>query len=188
MDNASHGRGGDSTAALACAARSGYLFAHMLEMSKMNTMTDRLRTLVGETLVSTRLDGVKPIRALRQALDTANDLAGRPFCTRAELAERQAGVRSQAAPAAPEPAPVVVYFDGKDHRTKVKVEELLSARNIVFRTLDVSEDEATHAFASNAAKGVEFPIVFIAGSAVGGLHELMQLDVNGELTRRVFGA
>ncbi len=154
----------------------------------MNSLTDRLRTLVGETLISTRLDGIKPIRALRQALGTANDLAGRPFCTRAELVARQQDGHTSPAPSAPEPAPVVVYFDGKDHRSKVKVEELLSARNIAFRTLDVSEDEATRAFASNAGKGVEFPIVFIAGSAVGGLHELMQIDVNGELTRRVFGA
>ncbi len=152
----------------------------------MSNLTDRLRTLVGETLTSTRLDGVKPVRALRLALETANDLAGRPFCTKEELAARQEHV-GLVVKAAPEPAPVVVYFDGKDHRTKVKVEEILKAKNIVFRTLDVSEDEATRSFASSAAKGVEFPIVFIAGTAVGGLHELMQIDVNGELTRRVFG-
>jgi hypothetical protein len=30
--------------------------------------------------------------------------------------------------------------------------------------------------------------LFIAGEPVGGLHELTQLDVNGQLSRRVFGA
>jgi glutaredoxin len=153
----------------------------------MAKLTDRFRTLVGESLASTRLDGVKPVRALREALATANDLAGRPFCTTEELhAQKERPMTGTAA--APEAAPVIVYFDGKDHRTKVKVEDILKARNIAFRTLDVSEDEATRSFASSAAKGVEFPIVFIAGTAVGGLHELMQIDVNGELGRRVFGA
>jgi hypothetical protein len=34
------------------------------------------------------------------------------------------------APSAPLQAPVVVYFDGKDHRTKKKIEELLRGRDI----------------------------------------------------------
>lgn len=153
----------------------------------MGMVTDRLRTLVGEALASRRLDGMAPLRVAREVLGTANDLVGRPFCTSDELAERQRAVRADLGPASREPAPVVVYFDGKDHRTKVKVEELLRGRSIPYRVLDVSEDEATRSFASTAAKGIEFPLVFIAGSAVGGLHELMQLDVNGELGRRVFG-
>lgn len=154
----------------------------------MGLMTDRLRTLVGEALASDRFDGLGPLRTLRGALATANDLVGRPFCTGAELEERQRVVARDAAPAAREPAPVIVYFDGKDQRSKLKVEELLKGRSIPFRVLDVSEDEATRSFATTAAKGIEFPLVFIAGAAVGGLHELMQLDVNGELGRRVFGA
>ncbi len=154
----------------------------------MGMVTDRIRTLVGDALASERFDGVGPLRKTRQLLGTANDLAGRPFCTAAELAESRRGDDGPSAPAAREAAPVVVYFDGKDHRTKTKVEELLQARGIVFRVLDVSEDEATRSFATTAAKATEFPLVFIAGSAVGGLHELMQLDVNGELKRRVFGA
>jgi len=154
----------------------------------MGLVTDRLRTLVGEALASNRLDGLRPLRVVREALGTANDLAGRPFCTEDELTERKRAVGADVGPVVREPAPVIVYFDGKDHRTKVKVEELLKGRSIPFRVLDVSEDEATRSFATTAAKAMEFPLVFIAGSAVGGLHELMQLDVNGELGRRVFGA
>lgn len=150
-------------------------------------ITDRLRTLVGEALASDRFDHVVPVRKAREALGTVNDLAGRPFCTTAELAERTAAEQQRAADLR-EAAPVIVYFDGKDHRTKVKVEELLTSRSIAFRVLDVSEDEATRSFAETASKAKEFPLVFIAGNAVGGLHELQQLDVNGELARRVFGA
>jgi glutaredoxin len=153
----------------------------------MAILTDRLRTVLGEALADDRYDGMRPVRFLREILGTANDLVGRPLCTRAELDARR-DVVAAAAPLAREPAPVVVYFDGKDHRTKKKVEELLEGRGIGFRVLDVSEDEATRSFATTAAKAAEFPLVFIAGAAVGGLHELMQLDVNGELKRRVFGA
>lgn len=153
----------------------------------MGMVTDRIRSFIGEALASERLDGLGPLRTVRELLGTANDLVGRPFFTNAELAAKQA-MMAPAAPTSPEPAPVVVYFDGKDHRTKVKVEEILQARGIAFRVLDVSEDEATRSFATTSAKASEFPLIFIAGTAVGGLHELMQLEVNGELARRVFGA
>ena len=159
----------------------------MSETNQLSLVADRLRTLVAEKLASDRFDGLAPLRVLREALGTVNDLAGRPFCTPEELAERRRAVLVHDKPVVREPAPVVVYFDGKDHRTKVKVEELLKSRSIAFRVLDVSEDEATRTFASAAAKGIEFPIVFIAGTAIGGLHELTQMDVNGELARRVNG-
>ena len=90
-------------------------------------------------------------------------------------------------PAVREQAPVIVYFDGKDQRTKTKVEELLNAREIKFRLLDVTNDEAERSWVITAAKSEEFPIVVIAGTPVGGFHELMQLDVTGELKKRVFG-
>jgi len=81
---------------------------------------------------------------------------------------------------------VMLYFDGKDHRTKKKVEELLRARNIEFRVLDVANDEAERSWVVTAAKSEEFPIVVIAGTPAGNCHQLTQLDVQGELTRRVF--
>jgi glutaredoxin len=89
-------------------------------------------------------------------------------------------------PIAVRQAPVVLYFDGKDHRTRVKVEELLRGRDIAFQVLDVTDDEAERSWVTTAAKTTEFPIVVIAGTPVGGLAELTQLDLSGELVRRVF--
>ena len=71
---------------------------------------------------------------------------------------------------------------------KSKVEELLNAREIKFRILDVTNDEAERSWVITAAKSEEFPIVVVAGTPVGGFHELMQLDVTGDLKKRVFGS
>jgi glutaredoxin len=151
-------------------------------------VTDRLRTTVHEVLASDRGDKLAPVKLLREVLGTANDLVGRPFCSQAELDERRGGGAGNGAPVKREPAPVMVYFDGKDHRTKKKIEELLTGKEIPFKVLDVTDDEATRSWATTTAKQLEFPLVFIAGEPVGGLHEVTQLDVNGQLARRVFGA
>ncbi len=151
-------------------------------------VTDKLRTTVHGVLADERGDRFRPVKLLREVLGTANDLAGRPFCTQAELEERRGGGHDNGATARREPAPVMLYFDGKDHRTKKKIEELLVSKEIPFKVLDVTDDEATRSWATTAAKQVEFPLLFIAGEPVGGLHELTQLDVNGQLARRVFGA
>ena len=153
----------------------------------LNRVTDKVRLLVNDALASQRGNQWKPVRMLREALGTANDLAGRPFCSAEELAQRRGGVVAPRAPEKREAAPVMLYFDGKDHRTKKKIEELLNGKNIPFKLLDVTDDEATRSWAITAAKQDEFPLVFIAGEAVGGLHEVTQLDVNGGLVKRVFG-
>jgi glutaredoxin len=151
-------------------------------------VTDKLRTTVHEVLASERGDHYRPVKLLREVLGTANDLVGRPFCTQAELDERRATGGNGGGHARREPAPVMLYFDGKDHRSKKKIEELLTSKDIPFKVLDVTDDEATRSWATTAAKQIEFPLLFIAGEPVGGLHELTQLDVNGQLARRVFGA
>ncbi len=150
-------------------------------------MTDKLRTTVHDVLASERGDRYRPVKLLREVLGTANDLVGRPFCAQSELDERRATIHRTGSTKR-EPAPVMLYFDGKDHRTKKKMEELLTAKEIPFQLLDVTDDEATRSWATTAAKQLEFPLLFIAGEPVGGLHELTQLDVNGQLARRVFGA
>lgn len=155
---------------------------------RLHQVTDKLRTSVHSALASTRGDALKPVKLLREALATANDLTGRPFCTQAELDERRHAGHEVSATTKREAAPVMLYFDGKDHRTKKKIEELLTSKDIKFTVLDVTDDEATRSWATTAAKQLEFPLLFIAGEPVGGLHELMQLDVNGQLVRRVFGA
>jgi glutaredoxin len=150
---------------------------------------DQIRVKVRDALASETYDRFRAVRVVREVLGTANDLVGRPFCTQAELDERRGGGSAEAA-AAPvrEAAPVMLYVDGKDQRSKKKIEELLQARDIRFTVLDVSEDEATRTWALAAAKQAEFPLVFIAGDPIGGLHELTQADVNGLLKKKVFAA
>ena len=134
-----------------------------------------------------RLQGAAQRPGVRRALDfasTVNDLLGKPIGGRAASAPAPA---APAAPVIPLQAPVVVYFDGKDQRSRVKIEEILRSKEIAFKLLDVTDDEAERSWVITAAKREEFPIVVIAGTPLGGLHELVQLDVQGELKRRVFG-
>jgi glutaredoxin len=148
-------------------------------------MLDDLRVKIAGALASERGNHLRPVRLLREVLGTANDLVGRPFCTAEELATRRGSSHAAAADKR-EAAPVMLYFDGKDHRTKKKMEEVLRSRDVPFKVLDVTDDEATRSWALTAAKQAEFPLLFIAGEPVGGLHELTQLDVNGGLVKRVF--
>ena len=146
-------------------------------------LTDKLRVFVHRQLEETGNEG-PVLKRVREVANTVNDLLGKPIHGAESRGETVAP--APAAPAAPLQAPVVLYFDGKDHRTKKKIEELLRARDIAFTTLDVANDEAERSWVVTAAKSEEFPIVVIAGTPVGGFHELTQLDVQGELKRRVF--
>jgi len=151
-------------------------------------LTEKLRVIVHRGLQETGNEG-PVLKRVREVANTVNDLLGKPIHGADDRGGTVETVTS-AAPAAAAPlqmqAPVVVYFDGKDHRTKTKIEELLRGRDIVFTVLDVANDEAERSWVVTAAKSEEFPIVVIAGTPVGGLQELTQLDVQGELKRRVF--
>jgi glutaredoxin len=150
-------------------------------------LTEKLRVIVHRGLQETGNEGPL-LKRVREVANTVNDLLGKPVHGADDRGETVAAVTSAApAPAAaPLQAPVVVYFDGKDHRTQKKIEELLRGRDIVFSVLDVANDEAERSWVVTAARSEEFPIVVIAGTPVGGFHELTQLDVQGELKRRVF--
>lgn len=89
-----------------------------------------------------------------------------------------------------EPSPVMVYFEkDRNQRLIERVRELLTAKQIPFRALDVSGDAATLAFIVREARCEEddLPIVFVAGTAVGGFNELVDWDVSGRLRAAVFG-
>ncbi len=91
----------------------------------------------------------------------------------------------------PETAPVVVYFErDRNQRLIDRVSELLTAKQIPFQALDVSGDAATIAFVVREAgcEDDDLPIVFVAGTAVGGYNELVDWDVSGKLQTAVFGA
>lgn len=152
----------------------------------LNVITEKLRALVHQGLQEGQSDGPL-VRRVREVANTVNDLLGKPIRGQDERDAHLAGAPAVVTPLVREQAPVIVYFDGKDQRTRIKVEELLKARDIKFSLLDVTNDEAERSWVITAAKREEFPIVVIAGIAVGGFEELTQLDVQGDLKKRVFG-
>ena len=154
----------------------------------LSGLTGKLRSMAHQQLEAREADSPL-VRRLRDVVSTVNDLLGKPIRAQDDHADSAtAGGPVIVTPIVREQAPVIVYFDGKDQRTKTKVEELLNAREIKFRLLDVTNDEAERSWVITAAKREEFPIVVIAGTPVGGFHELMQLDVTGGLKKRVFGS
>jgi hypothetical protein len=163
------------------------------------SMKNRLRDLVYEKLVVADGRKMRPLaKHLRNAASIVNELLPDGIRIEARPAAgaapdpRPATGNGHAAPAAataarPAQAPVFVYFDGRDHRTKVKIEELLTGQNIAFKVLDVTDDEAERSWVTTTAHMNELPIVVIAGVPVGGLGELTQLNLSGELHKLVFG-
>lgn len=159
-----------------------------MNVDMLSGLTGKLRSLAHQQLEAREADGPL-VRRLRDVVSTVNDLLGKPIRPEERGGDAAtAGGPVIVTPVVREQAPVIVYFDGKDQRTKTKVEELLNAREIKFRILDVINDEAERSWVITAAKSEEFPIVVIAGTPVGGFHELMQLDVTGDLKKRVFGS
>lgn len=84
----------------------------------------------------------------------------------------------------------MVYFEkDRNQRLIERVRELLTAKQIPFQALDVGGDAAMLAFIVREARCEEddLPIVFVAGTAVGGFNELVDWDVSGRLEIAVFG-
>jgi glutaredoxin len=174
-------------------------------MSMLASIKNRFRTLAYQTLVEADGNKMHPVaKHLRNAAAIVNELlpdpmrldvrrAGEPAAPgRDQNGNGANGAKGTNGKAAPAPAavlqaPVFIYFDGRDHRTKGKIEELLDGQRIAFKVLDVTDDEAERSWVTTAAHSNELPIVVIAGTPVGGLGELTQLNLSGELQRRVFG-
>lgn len=159
---------------------------------------DRGRVLLHGAVYDEKGNGLPPLRWAKNALRFANDLAGRPLCSAEELARRQqamaaaeaavAAERAGQASAGPrEAAPVALYVTDQDQRTRKKIEEIFKGRDIPYKVQDVTDDEASRSWALTQSKKTEFPLVFVAGEALGGLDEVMLLDVRGELVKKVFG-
>lgn len=144
-----------------------------------------------DKIVAPRRGGRPAVHHLRNLASIANELLGRPLRPVGEDgAAAPVAAKAPAAAAVPVPrtAPVLVYFDGKDHRTLARVEQLLKSRNLAYRVLDVSADEAELSWVTTTAKTTELPLVFIAAVPVGGIDALVQADVSGELTRLLAAA
>lgn len=168
-------------------------------MSKSD-LVDRGRVLLHGLVYTDTGNRLPPLRWTRQALRFANDLLGRPICSEDELAKRHSAVQDAeaalreeqvggATATAPrrEAAPVVLYVTDQDMRTRKKLEDILKGRDIPFLVNDVTDDESSRSWALTQAKKAEFPLVFVAGEPLGGIDEVMQLDVRGELLKKVFG-
>lgn len=161
-------------------------------------LVDRGRVLAYELVYSDSGNALPPLRWTRHALRFFNDLCGQPLCSADKLARRQADLAaaekairdegiSRAASPRREAAPVVLYVTDQDYRSRKKLEDILKGRDIPYAVNDVTDDEASRSWALTQAQKAEFPLVFVAGEPLGGLDELMELDVRGELTKKVFG-
>jgi glutaredoxin len=160
-------------------------------------MLDTLRTTLHRVITTPRGDDLGPVRLPKMFARRLNSFLGRPLCSAEEISARRAAKEklahlgtSPAVKAPREPAPVVVYYEkDRNQRLLDRIGEALKARDIAYKCLDVAGDEATMAFVTRAAKCEEddLPIVFVAGTAVGGYNELVEWDVSGRLQAAVLG-
>ena len=65
----------------------------------------------------------------------------------------------------------------------VRVHQLLEAKGVAFKEVDVSEDEGKRRWLLDVTKRRTVPQVFINGKPVGGFDELSRLSRSGELDR-----
>lgn len=166
-------------------------------------LVDALRDSLYRAITTPRGDSLLPIRIQKDLARRLNMTLGSPLCSREEsMKRREAAQRLEQlrrggsnatakAPAPREAAPVMVYFE-KDRNVRElgRAEELLGAKGIPFTRLDVRGDEATLDFVMREAKCKqdELPVVFVAGTAIGGYTALVAADVSGDFERRVFGS
>ena len=83
---------------------------------------------------------------------------------------------------------MLVYFEkDRNVRELVRIEELLGAKAIAWKRLDVAGDDATIDFVMLQAKCErdDLPVVFVADRAIGGYEALVRSDVSGELGKLV---
>jgi glutaredoxin len=165
-------------------------------------MLDRVRTGFHRVITTKAGDGLLPARLSKDLARRLNVVLGEPLCSRDELARRHAartrleelrsgkGAPGKAAPATREAAPVMIYFE-KDRNPRMlgRVRETLDGKGIAYTLLDVTGDETTKDFVMREAKVKEdeLPVVFVAGTPIGGYDALTDWDVSGRLARAVFG-
>ncbi|WP_394850376.1 hypothetical protein LZC95_23325 [Pendulispora brunnea] len=160
-----------------------------------------LRSALHRAITTPFGDNLAPVRVPKDLLRRLNVTLGQPLCSQEELLRRREARErltrlreprndGQRTTVAREQAPVMVYFE-KDRNARMlgRIEELLSGASIAFKKLDVAGDEATKDFVMREARCKEddLPVVFVAGTAVGGYNELVDFNVSGQLKKAVFG-
>lgn len=89
----------------------------------IKNVLNKIRVVGYEVLSTRRGDQYKAVRVGLEVLNIVNELAGRPFCPPEDLAKAsQQASSSTTSSRQNEAAPVMVYFEGKDHRTLEKIE------------------------------------------------------------------
>lgn len=154
-------------------------------------MLETAKRLAYGVLKSKRGNDYAVVRIAKDLALFVNELAGSPLVPPEErqteaAPQETAAVATEAAP--PRAAPVFVYVDQKSRRDLDRITGVLRGREVAFQVMDVEQDAATKAWALRTAGVEDLPAVFIAGEPVGGFDALVQLDVSGELVRKVFGA
>jgi glutaredoxin len=153
----------------------------------IKSVVNKIRVVGHEALNTRRGDQYKAVRVGLEVLNIVNELVGRPFCSSEELGKTSPKPAATATSSRQtEAAPVMVYFEGKDHRTLEKIESILKSATVPYQVLDVSRDDAAQSWLKSVTKHEDLPVVFIAGECIGGLTELAELDINGTLKKKVF--
>lgn len=172
-------------------------------------MLDRVRSSLHAAITSSKGDGFVGLRVPRDLARRVNMVLGEPLCSEAEMLRRRnareklESLRNGRAPAPSavetgsaktnsrtetEAAPVMIYFE-KDRGARFlgRIQEMLDAKSVRYTLLDITGDAVTKDFVMREAKCKEdeFPIVFIAGAAVGGYNELVEWDVAGKLMKAI---
>jgi len=116
-----------------------------------------------------------------------NEALGRPLAPVDELVDRRAfaqGYTSGSAAAAPGPtaketAPVFVYTLDKQRRDADRLAQILEDAGVPFEVRSLENDPAAQTAVRRDSKGFRLPVVFIAGTAIGGRQELTNLGRSG---------
>jgi hypothetical protein len=163
-------------------------------------MLTRIRDALHRALVTPQGDSIAPVRISKDLARRLNATLGRPLASKDEQARRSEAaarlqslrtVGSNTPRSRAEPAPVLVYFEeGRNVRELSRIEDLLGAKGIAWKRLDVGGDEATREFVMRRAECErdDLPVVFVADRAIGAYQALVGADVSGELKRLVDGA
>ncbi len=167
----------------------------------MAAMLDRVRAGIHRVITTRAGDRFLPVRLPKDLARRVNSVLGEPIASKDELARRRAArarlaeLRTSSAPAKTEPAtreqaPVMIYFEKeRNARLLGRIRETLDTKNLEYTLLDVTGDETTKDFVMREAhvKEDELPIVFVAGTPIGGYNELTDWDVSGKLDEIIYG-
>ncbi len=151
-------------------------------------MLDRVRAKTFALLSSDVGDRLLPVRVARKAALYVNDLAGRPLADEAELERRAAfEARRSSGQVAVERegnvlVPVVLFHKG-DQRELVSMRKLLDEARIRYDVRDLEGDEPSLEAIARESGGRPLPVLFVAGTAVGGVDAVRRLLASGELER-----